>query len=65
VKLAVELSGDLQKLAALRATLRLRVASSPLCDGPRFAGHFTKLIDDVWRQWCAHKQPEQFAAAHS
>ena len=58
VKLAVELSCDLQKLAALRATLRLRVASSPLRDGPRFAGHFTKLIDDVWRQWCAEVQAQ-------
>jgi hypothetical protein len=28
------------------------MAGSPLCDGPRFAGHFMTLLRDVWRQWC-------------
>jgi predicted O-linked N-acetylglucosamine transferase (SPINDLY family) len=49
---AVALAGDVAHLADLRAGLRERVASSPLCDGPRFAAHFMSLLRDVWRRWC-------------
>ncbi|MEQ1859173.1 MAG: tetratricopeptide repeat protein [Chthoniobacteraceae bacterium] len=50
--IAVELAGDLPRLAAIRAGLRERVASSPLCDGARFAANFAALMRDVWRQGC-------------
>jgi predicted O-linked N-acetylglucosamine transferase (SPINDLY family) len=49
---AVALTHDLPRLAGIRARLRDQMARSPLCDGPRFAGHFTTLTRDVWRQWC-------------
>jgi predicted O-linked N-acetylglucosamine transferase (SPINDLY family) len=52
VELAVGLANDRQHLAALRAGLRPQMAASPLCDGPRFAGHFLRLLRDVWREWC-------------
>ena len=52
VELAVRLAGDLPHLAALRAGLRDRMARSPLCDGERFAGHLSRQLRDVWRQWC-------------
>jgi hypothetical protein len=28
------------------------MAASPLCDGPRFSRHFTRMLRDVWRDWC-------------
>jgi predicted O-linked N-acetylglucosamine transferase (SPINDLY family) len=50
--LAVRLANDLPRLAEIRAGLRDRMARSPLCDGPRFAGHLMALLRDVWRQRC-------------
>jgi predicted O-linked N-acetylglucosamine transferase (SPINDLY family) len=52
VELAVTLAGDLPWLAALRAGLRDRMASSPLCDGKRFAENFVEVLRSVWRDWC-------------
>ncbi len=49
VNLAVSLAGDLRRLAELRSDLRERVASSPLCDGERFAANFMTLMRQVWR----------------
>jgi predicted O-linked N-acetylglucosamine transferase (SPINDLY family) len=60
VDLAVSLAGDLSGLAALRAGLRERLASSPLCDGPRFAAHLLQLLRGIWREWC-RRQPTQSA----
>jgi predicted O-linked N-acetylglucosamine transferase (SPINDLY family) len=53
VDLAVALAGDLSRLAALRAGLRERMASSPLCDGKRFAESFVEILRGVWRDWCS------------
>ena len=52
VTLAIRLAGDLSRLAALRAGLRGRMAGSPLCDGPKFAGHLSQHLREIWRQWC-------------
>ena len=41
---AIVLSGDLSKLAALRADLRKRVLASPLFDTPRFAKNFEHAL---------------------
>jgi predicted O-linked N-acetylglucosamine transferase (SPINDLY family) len=48
VELAVSWAGDLPKLAALRSGLRERMAASPLCDGKRFANHWSSLLYEVW-----------------
>jgi predicted O-linked N-acetylglucosamine transferase (SPINDLY family) len=50
-RLAVSLAGDLPRLAALRAGLRPRMATSPLCDGKRFAANLVASFRRVWRQW--------------
>jgi predicted O-linked N-acetylglucosamine transferase (SPINDLY family) len=51
VDLAVTLADDLPGLATVRAELRERMASSPLCDGRRFAGNLMDLLRGVWREW--------------
>jgi len=54
VKIAVALSSDLPRLAALRAGLRDQMAASPLCDGPQFAKNFAALMRRVWSEWAAN-----------
>ena len=55
VELAVSLAGDLPRLAALRAGLRDRVRSSPLCDGERFAANLMPVLRDLWQAWCLRR----------
>lgn len=50
---AGSLAGDLAHLARLRAALRDRVATSPLCDGKKFAVNLATLLRTAWRDWCA------------
>jgi predicted O-linked N-acetylglucosamine transferase (SPINDLY family) len=52
VSLAVSLARDLPRLEALRSSLRQQMASSPLCDGKRFADNLLRLLRRVWREWC-------------
>ncbi len=47
VALAVAMPGDLPRLAALRASLRNRMAASPLCDGQRFAANLMSILQDL------------------
>jgi predicted O-linked N-acetylglucosamine transferase (SPINDLY family) len=51
VELAASLAGDWPRVAALRASLRGRMAASPLCDGRRFAANLMSLLRDIWQQW--------------
>lgn len=51
VALAESLAADLPALARVRSGLRQRVASSPLCDGERFARHFEQILRSVWEEW--------------
>jgi predicted O-linked N-acetylglucosamine transferase (SPINDLY family) len=53
---AVLHSGDLNRLADMRAELRQQVLASPLFDAPRFAGHFEAMLRGMWTQWCSRKQ---------
>ncbi len=49
---AVAWASDLERLAKLRATLRERMRASPLCDAPRFAAEFQRLLRRIWHAWC-------------
>ncbi|MBS0190751.1 MAG: tetratricopeptide repeat protein [Phycisphaerales bacterium] len=52
VKIAVELAKDRAKIAHYRDTLRARITSSPLMDGPGFCARFENPLRGVWRQAC-------------
>jgi protein O-GlcNAc transferase len=52
VRMAVELAGNLPRLADLRATLRARMQASPLMDAPRFARNVESAYRSMWQAWC-------------
>jgi protein O-GlcNAc transferase len=49
---AVTLARDPVRLAELRADLRERLASSPLCDGRLRSRQIDRLFRALWRRWC-------------
>jgi len=53
VALARSLASDLPSLAHLRAGLRERMRTSPLCDGASFARHFEDAVQSMWRLRCS------------
>lgn len=54
VAAASALASDLERLSALRQSLRPRLQESPLMDAPRFARNLESVYRDVWRRYCAH-----------
>lgn len=53
VAAAAALVSDMSRLARLRASLRARVAGSPLCDGRRRTRQVERLYRTFWRRACA------------
>jgi protein O-GlcNAc transferase len=53
VDAVVALGSDLERLAALRQTLRARLEHSPLTDGRRFARSVEHAYRQAWRAQCA------------
>ena len=49
---AMALAADPERLSGLHATLRDRLLTSPLCDGPAFASKFENALREMWRRWC-------------
>ena len=64
---AVELAGDLPRLAQLHASLRSRLLASTLCDGPGFTRKFEYALRGMWCHWCRQQgatlSPAQAAMA--
>ncbi|WP_085919942.1 O-linked N-acetylglucosamine transferase, SPINDLY family protein [Halomonas sp. CSM-2] len=54
----LELASDLESLSTIRRSLRQVLLQSPLCDGPRFAKHFTQAMRAIWQRYCEKKAPE-------
>ncbi len=50
---AVALAGDVERLARLRATLRERMAASPLLDFTTFTHNLEAEYRRTWQNWCA------------
>ncbi|MES2582820.1 MAG: tetratricopeptide repeat protein [Pseudomonadota bacterium] len=51
--IAVGLANDLERLAALRASLRERMVSGGVLDGADLAGQTEAAFRTMWRTWCA------------
>jgi protein O-GlcNAc transferase len=56
VNIAVELAGDLDRLARLREQLRPRMAASALLDFAGFARNVEAAYRQMWRTWCARSE---------
>jgi predicted O-linked N-acetylglucosamine transferase (SPINDLY family) len=52
VRIAVELANDQPQLARLRATLRERMRSSPICDATGIARAMETNYREIWKQSC-------------
>ncbi len=48
---AVNLAGNIQHLAEMKAGLRQRFADSPLCDGKSFTANLENVYRDIWNEW--------------
>jgi predicted O-linked N-acetylglucosamine transferase (SPINDLY family) len=53
LRIAVDLAGNLPRLAQLRSILRHRMQTSALMDAPRFARLVEQAYREIWRAWCA------------
>jgi predicted O-linked N-acetylglucosamine transferase (SPINDLY family) len=56
VRIATELAGDLDRLAALRMGLRERMRNSPLCDARTFTRNLEQAYREMWRKWCSERR---------
>jgi protein O-GlcNAc transferase len=52
IRLAVEMSRRRAEVASLRASLRQRMAQSPLCDAPQFARDLESAYRAMWKHYC-------------
>ena len=48
---AVNLAGNIQHLAAMKAGLRQKFADSPLCDGRNFTSDLEGIYRIIWDTW--------------
>lgn len=51
--IAASLAGDQSRLASTRASLRGRLAASPLCDAPAHAARFCGALREMWHAFVA------------
>ncbi|GAQ83123.1 N-acetylglucosamine transferase [Klebsormidium nitens] len=65
VTTAVRLASDIPRLAAMRAGMRDRMLTSPLCDGPSFVRDLESAYRKVWRNYCAGRPPSGVGAESS
>ena len=52
IRLAVNLSHDIERLKILRSSLRDKMAHSPLTDAKRFTINLESSYREIWKTWC-------------
>jgi protein O-GlcNAc transferase len=57
VEIAAGLANHLDRLSTLRATLRPRMAASPLLDFAGFTRNLETAYREMWREWCRRGSP--------
>jgi predicted O-linked N-acetylglucosamine transferase (SPINDLY family) len=60
VRIAGDLATDAARRSELRASLRPRMAASPLCDGRLFTRALEVAYRQMWRRWCAGEAAATF-----
>ncbi|WP_168709721.1 tetratricopeptide repeat protein [Brenneria roseae] len=58
IDITVGLTRDLASLSVIRQHLRDILLASPVCDGKRFARHFSDAMRAIWQRYCEGKKPE-------
>jgi predicted O-linked N-acetylglucosamine transferase (SPINDLY family) len=53
VTIAASLAANLDRLAALRSSLRQRMLASPLMDAKGFTQAIESAYRKMWRRWCS------------
>ena len=59
VSMALALARDLDRLEAIRSSLRERMRGSAITNGPRFVRHLENAYRDMWRVWCARQSDDE------
>lgn len=57
VRLAIEKSRQRERVSQVRIELRQVMASSPLCDAPRFARDLESSYRSIWQRYCEQASP--------
>lgn len=57
IEITVGLTRDLKSLEIIRSNMRNILLASPVCDGERYAKHFSQAMRAVWQRYCEGKKP--------
>lgn len=58
IDIATGIANDTESLTTIRQLLRNILLASPVCDGQRFAQHFSDAMRAIWQRYCDGKAPE-------
>ena len=50
----LKFSSNIDELSKIRRNLRQKALQSPVFDAPRFTKHFSKMLWDMWNNFCKH-----------